>query len=247
MDVERLAQHDGDLLVDAGDGRPGTSGGADSLVRVHLQATLLAHRGGRGAEFRPVRNPVQTAGTVLEARVVQLVGALGAQNSVYDGHGLVQRLAAKFNSKAYYLNAPFLVNDQAVAQALEDTPSIRSVIELGEACDLALLGIGSLKAANSSFLQAGYVSLEDFEKLKEHRMVGDICGRHFTITGEILDIEFHHRIIAITPQALKNIPLRIAVAGGPHKAIPILGALRSGLLNVLVTNESTAQQIVNYS
>jgi deoxyribonucleoside regulator len=183
----------------------------------------------------------------LPIKVVQLVGALGAQNSVYDGHGLVQRLAAKFNSKAYYLNAPFLVNDQAVAQALEDTPSIRSVIELGEACDLALLGIGSLKAANSSFLQAGYVSLEDFEKLKEHRMVGDICGRHFTITGEILDIEFHHRIIAITPQALKNIPLRIAVAGGPHKAIPILGALRSGLLNVLVTNESTAQQIVNYS
>lgn len=182
----------------------------------------------------------------LPIKVVQLVGALGAQNSVYDGHGLVQRLAAKYNSDAFYLNAPFLVNDQTVAQALEDTPSIRSVIELGESCDLALLGIGSLEAANSSFLQAEYVSLEDFEKLRELQMVGDICGRHFTIAGEILDIEFHHRIIAITPQALKNISLRIAVAGGPHKVIPILGALRSGLPNLLVTNESTARQIVNY-
>lgn len=180
----------------------------------------------------------------LSMKVIQLVGALGSQNKVYDGHGLLQRLAQKFNSQTYFLNAPFLVKEPQTALALENTPSIQTVIDLAKRCDLAIVGIGSLEADSSSFYQAGYVSAEDFLALQQQALVGDICGRHFTITGDIPDNDFHNRIIAIKPQDLRCIPLRVAVAGGDHKVLPILGALRSGLANVLVTSENTARRVL---
>lgn len=180
----------------------------------------------------------------LSMRFVQLVGALGSQNSVYDGHGLLQRMAQKFNSQAFFLNAPFLVKEPQIAQALENTPSIQMVIDLGNRCDLAIVGIGSLERESSSFYQAGYVSEDDFLALQKQNMVGDICGRHFAVTGEIPDNDFHNRIIAIKPHDLLRIPQRVAVAGGEHKVLPMLGALRSGLANVLVTNESAARRVL---
>nr|MBP8857998.1 hypothetical protein [Anaerolineaceae bacterium] len=43
---------------------------------------------------------------------------------------------------------------------------------------------------------------------------------------------------------LKQIPTRICVAGGPGKTNAVIGALRSGLVNVLVTDSITARNIL---
>jgi DNA-binding transcriptional regulator LsrR (DeoR family) len=40
------------------------------------------------------------------------------------------------------------------------------------------------------------------------------------------------------------VPVRIAVAGGPSKVRPMLGALRGGMLTSLVTDQATAEAIV---
>jgi DNA-binding transcriptional regulator LsrR (DeoR family) len=40
------------------------------------------------------------------------------------------------------------------------------------------------------------------------------------------------------------VPVTIGVAGGPAKVVPILGALRSGAVNTLVTDVVTAQSVV---
>jgi deoxyribonucleoside regulator len=101
-----------------------------------------------------------------------------------------------------------------------------------------------LEMNHSSFYQAGYVSMEDIRALQGQNLVGDICGRHFTLNGMIPDNDFHKRIMAIKPQDLMRIPKRVAIAGGEHKVLPILGALRSGMANVLITNEATARGVL---
>jgi DNA-binding transcriptional regulator LsrR (DeoR family) len=186
--------------------------------------------------------PIQPA--IPDLKVVQLVGALGARDSVYDGRGLVQRLAAKVDGQAYFLNAPFLVHDALIARALKNTPSIHEALLLGRRCDAAILGVGSLESQFSSFYQAGYVPMPELEKLRQAGMVGDTCGLHFTELGETPPIEFHQRIVTIQPEDLKSIPVRIGVAGGQGKVSPILGALRAGYINALVTNESVARELL---
>ena len=180
----------------------------------------------------------------VSIRIVQLVGALGAQNSVYDGPGLVQRLAQIMGCEGYFLNAPFLVEDPDIAQALLNNQNVAEAISLAQNCDVVVVGVGSTEPNNSSFYQAGYVPLEELNQLRSYGMVGDVCGRHFTLDGEAPDLEFHDRIVTISVEDLRNIPIRLAVAGGIGKVEAILGALRVGYINVLVTDDEVAKHLL---
>jgi DNA-binding transcriptional regulator LsrR (DeoR family) len=180
----------------------------------------------------------------IPLKIVQLVGALGAHDDVYDGRGLVQRLAHKLGADSYYLNAPFLVENPQIARSLKENPSINEALRLGSQANLALMGIGSLQPEYSSFFQAGYVPLAELEKLRMAGMVGDVCGVHFTQDGSTPDVSFHRRTITIQPDTLKSIPVRIGVAGGLGKFIPIFGALQAGYINILVTDALVAQQLI---
>lgn len=180
----------------------------------------------------------------VSMQIVQLVGALGAQNSVYDGPGLVQRLAQIIGCEGYFLNAPFIVEEPVIAQALLSNQNVAEAMSLAKNCDLAVVGVGSTEPEYSSFYQAGYVPLADVNQLRELGMVGDVCGRHFTLEGKTPELEFHTRIVTISEGDLKNIPIRIAVAGGIGKVNAILGALRAGYINVLVTDDQVAKTLL---
>lgn len=181
---------------------------------------------------------------LVSMQIVQLVGALGAQNSVYDGHGLVQRLAQEIGCQGYFLNAPFIVDRPDIVQALLSNQNVAEAMSLAKNCDVALVGVGSTEPEYSSFYQAGYVPLEELICLRESGMVGDICGRHFNLEGESPELDFHKRIVTISEEDLRNIPIRIAVAGGIGKAEAILGALRAGYINILVTDDQVAKKLL---
>jgi DNA-binding transcriptional regulator LsrR (DeoR family) len=69
-------------------------------------------------------------------------------------------------------------------------------------------------------------------------------GQFFDANGVVVDIPLHARRIGIELADLKKIPKVIGVAGGVHKVEAILGALRGGFLNVLVTNEIAAIRLL---
>jgi deoxyribonucleoside regulator len=48
-------------------------------------------------------------------------------------------------------------------------------------------------------------------------------------------------VVGIPPDVLRRIPFVLGVAGGKVKAPAILGALRAGLVNALVTDDTAAQ------
>jgi DNA-binding transcriptional regulator LsrR (DeoR family) len=53
------------------------------------------------------------------------------------------------------------------------------------------------------------------------------------------------RTVAAPLDALRNAALVVAIAAGPHKVDGIIGACRTGLLHVLVTDEPTATAILH--
>ena len=52
------------------------------------------------------------------------------------------------------------------------------------------------------------------------------------------------RTIAFDARQLARVPLTIVVAEGPTKFGPILGALRAGIVKVLVTDAGTADAVL---
>lgn len=196
-----------------------------------------------GTSVSAVVNLVEVA-EPLDVKVVQLVGAMGARNNDYDGNVLVARLTDTLGGEGYYLNAPFLCPNAETAAALRQAQSIRETIDLGKQVTVALLGIGSVDPKYSSYYLAGYVDIEELDRLKRAGAVGDVCGLQFDIQGREACADFCDRTVTILKNDLLNIPLRIGVAGGEGKAGPVLGALYGGYVNALVTDRITAREVL---
>lgn len=181
---------------------------------------------------------------VANAKVVQLAGALGGRGEAYDAISLVQRLSDKLHGKPYYLNAPFLVENAAMARSLLSNTSNYRTIEMGKECDIVLIGIGKVDPHMSTLYLGGHISLSELDALKRHNVIGDVCGHPIDSDGKDAAEEFNSRVISISRKDLKTIPTRIAAAGGIAKAAPILGALLGGYVHQLVTDNATAEEVL---
>lgn len=178
-------------------------------------------------------------------KVVQLVGAMGARNMEYDGHDLVARMSEKIGGEAYYLNAPYLCQSAAMARSLLETRSIKETISLGKQADVALLGVGTTLPDFSSFYLAGYISLQELQRLRRESAVGDVAGLHFDGDGRPAGNDFSDRLVSIRRKELLPIPIRLGVAGGEGKVEAILAALRGKYINILATDSMTARKVLN--
>ncbi len=179
--------------------------------------------------------------------VVQLTGAVGSINPLLDGPDLTRWLAQNLGGQYKYLPAPLLVESAATRQALLQDRSIREPMALMEKLDLALVGIGSLSPALSGLLSAGYISETELREIIRQGGVGDICSYHYDLHGNILPLELHQRLIGISLESLKQTPCVIGVGGGIDKAASILGALRLGVIDCLVTDEIAARAVLKMS
>ena len=61
--------------------------------------------------------------------------------------------------------------------------------------------------------------------------------------GEFVETEMEERLVSIPLETLKKIPRKVALAGGEGKADAIRGALRTGMIDVLVTDEGTGREV----
>jgi deoxyribonucleoside regulator len=180
----------------------------------------------------------------LPVTVVQMIGAAGTSDPLIDGPDLARLLANVYGGEHRYLHAPLIVEDARVREALLHEPHIRETLSLAHRADMALVGIGSLAPEVSSLLRAGYVNRQALARLQAQGAVGDICARHYDAQGRVLDIELNHRIVGIELEALHDIEQVVGMAGGEAKAEAILGALRGGHVNVLVTDDAAARKIL---
>lgn len=59
--------------------------------------------------------------------------------------------------------------------------------------------------------------------------------------------ELDGRTIALSWEQLDAIPMVVAAAAGEEKAVAVIGALRSGVVDVLVVDDALAQHVVGAS
>lgn len=180
----------------------------------------------------------------LDTMVVPLVGGLGQVTPDIHANELARRLAVAYDGRVQLLHAPAVVANQSVRDALLSDRRIRKVLDLARTVEVALVGIGAL-VRSSTLIQSGYFTANDLAMLRRRGAVGDICTRAFTAEGAPADRRLETRIIAVDLASLRRVPVVIGVAGGGEKAAAILGAMRGGLVKVLVTDEAAARTILD--
>jgi len=180
----------------------------------------------------------------LNLEVVQLVGGTGAINLNTDGLELARTLANKLHAESCVLQAPLIVQSKELREMLIREPHISYALNRAKEVSIALLGVGTNYPEDSSFFRGGFLDKEESMRLLIDGAVGDICGKQIDKKGNIFHAEINDRIVCIEAETLRSIPLRICVAGGARKAKAILGAMRGGFINSLVTDEDAALSIL---
>ena len=176
--------------------------------------------------------------------VVQLIGATGSESVPTDGPILAQLLTSRLGGFCRYLHAPLIVENEVARETLLQDRNIRETLGRAERADVALVGIGCPDSELYSLLRAGYVSETETQHIRAAGVVGDICAQHYSLNGQWLDLDINRRTIGITLNTLSNINTVVGVAGGSRKAAAILGALRGGYLDVLITDDQAAQKVL---
>lgn len=178
--------------------------------------------------------------------VVQLLGGLSWVSPSLSGHELGRRLADRLGGRFAYLHAPAIVDSTEARELLVRQEGIADVLAKGRGADLALLGIGSLGTGSSRALfSRPELSAAERREIRSGSAVGDICARLFDRDGNPSEVAANGHVVGLELEELKAIPRRVGIACGLEKVAGITGALRGRLVNVLVTDEVTADQVLN--
>jgi deoxyribonucleoside regulator len=200
---------------------------------------------GWGRTVRAVVEELEALAPPRPVDVVQLVGGVPKVESAENPIEVARRAAHLFGGSLYPLHAPAIVESAAVKEALLREPALADTVAMFPRITVALVGIGALGRTRSSALyDAGVFDAKRLRRLEKQDACGDIFGHVFDSRGRILS-EFSTSVVGIGPDAVVDIPTRVAVAGGADKASAIHAALTGGLVTALVTDDQAAEAILS--
>jgi DNA-binding transcriptional regulator LsrR (DeoR family) len=182
-------------------------------------------------------------GSVSNLSVAALAGGVSDPVPGAEHRELVTFVAGLYpDSVAFYLHAPLILDSAALRTALVADSSVRAALAAASQSNVGLVGIGEL-GPDATLFRAHVVSPEDSVALTEAGVVGSLCGHFFDAQGRPAG-HLEPRTVALTWDELRVIPRVIAVAYGLEKIAAIAGALRSGVIHVLVSDVPTAKALL---
>jgi DNA-binding transcriptional regulator LsrR (DeoR family) len=176
-------------------------------------------------------------------QVVQILGGIGNPSAEVHANRLTGRFASLVSGMANFLPAPGIVGSRAALQVLLDDQYVRESMRLFDQVSMALVGIGDVEPSKLLTLSGNIFSTEEQEVLRQNAAVGDILLRFFDCDGKPVKSPLSNRVVSMSLEQLQKVDRAIAVAGGSRKYQAIRGALRGKLVNIIVTDRCTAEQL----
>ncbi len=180
------------------------------------------------SEF-PVSN---TAGNI----VFPLFGATDQEQAYYMSNELARSFADKIGAKAKYAWFPYRPDSVEDCNLFKKTSYYKRLNDLWNDIDVAIVGIGNKEITRTFSEIFGYNE-------KYVSAIGDVSTHFFDEDGNIL--EMYENTLCVGKENLKKAKQTIAVACGKDKTEAIIGALRTEMIDTLITDEYTARNILS--
>lgn len=156
---------------------------------------------------------------------------------------LPNNMSSIFNAKLYLLPAPILVSSEEVVDAILNETPVSEILRMVQLSSMSVVGIGSI-GENATIIKSGILSKSDYLYLKMKNAVGDILCHFIDKDGKLVDSSIEHRLIGTSLSTLRNLDNVIGVAAGDDKVDAIKAVLKGGYIDILITDESTALQLL---
>ena len=170
--------------------------------------------------------------------VCPVVGSAPNDIRWFQSNELTRIFAEKMGYTPFYLHAPAFPTSVGNKELFEKTLEYQQVSKLWAELDAVFLGVGTYPSVPDQATAARFGN-----KLREKKAVGMIATVYFDRAGNIIEGE-NDIVIRIPLENLRRAKRVFAIGGGEKKFDSVAGALRTGLVTHLITDEGTACEII---
>lgn len=168
--------------------------------------------------------------------VFPLFGATDSEKTCFLSNELARGFAEKIGAAVQYAWFPYRTDQAEDCELLKKTSYYKKMEQQWAQIDLAIVGIGNTEVLRMFENVFGYPSRE---------AIGDIATHPFDREGNLFAP--YEQALCAPAEALRNAKETVAIACSNEndKVDAIVGALRTGLIDTLITDEHTAQKVLS--
>ncbi len=212
----------------------------DYLLRIVKKNQIIGVSS--GTTLYEVANEMPKA-NLAPLTVVPLVGGMVDERLDIHSNQIAVQIASRLGAEYKLLHAPVVVDSPEAKSLFLQQSSIADIFSLGRQADIAIVGIGG--PPEHSTMVRNHMGKNYKTELSHSDVIGDICYNFINSQGEASSVSWNERVIALSLEDLKRIPIVISVAFGEEKLAAIHGALHGQLVHVFVTDHLTAEGLLS--
>lgn len=223
------------------DPAPGIAGAAAAeLERVLRMEAPLTIGFGTGRALRALVEALEPM-AAPQHRLVSLIGNIAPDGSA-SFFDVVMRLADRVQAPHYPMLVPVVSPTAEERAAFHALGPVRRVLELARGADVVFVGVGQM-SDDAPLHRDGFVSEAELREMQAAGAVGEVAGWVFDSQGRYLDFGINTRTGGLRVEPGLSRPA-IGIAAGASKVPGIHGALKSRIINGLVTDTPTAEALL---
>ncbi len=180
-----------------------------------------------------------------ESKIVTLLGAL-PRSSEENAIDLIGKIGRLLKAERYYMTAPIYADTPDASGVLTSQNFYASVLDLIMRTDVACFAAGGMTDA-SLLIRHALPKGVPAQELVAAGAVGDLLGTFIDIDGAPIDHPVNRQLVGPGLKDLRAMKSLVLASGGDGKVDVITGALRTGLVHVLVTDEATMKAVLTRS
>jgi DNA-binding transcriptional regulator LsrR (DeoR family) len=183
--------------------------------------------------------------TPMEApqhKIVSLTGNIAPDGSA-SFYNVIFNMADAIKARSFPMPLPVIASSRDERDLLLGQPMVKETMALAARANITFIGIGDLGPEAPLYLD-GFITQAELKALQKAGAVGEIVGWAFDAQGKMIEGLTNERV-ASAPLPSRENSLVVALAIGERKLPGVRAALNRRLINGLMTDEATAERLLN--
>ena len=178
-----------------------------------------------------------------ELEILSMLGGT-MQGASFNSFSIVSGFAAALGANYSLLAAPIFLSEGCDREAFLAQEIFAAHFARLGSLDAAILTASDI-SSRSFLISNGLPPEVSPGNLMQAGAIGDVLGRFLDRDGARIEHPLDRRTIGVDLEIVRRIPEKVLAAAGPHKVAIIRAASRAGLVDTLVTDDVTAELILN--
>ncbi len=178
-------------------------------------------------------------------RIVPLAGgSTFASSKYYNTNHIVHLLAEKLEAQAVLLYLPFLMEPNKYRDSHSFTEEYDRVYSIWEQLDVVVCGVGNPRNLVRSPYFRSEVIKDYIDEMEKQAVVGDMLTHCFDVDGNYIRCAIEERMINVSFEQIRRAKRKVIITFGDDRVEALIGAMNARLIDVLVTDQDTADGIL---